>query len=79
MVRIKSTPQHAEVRLLKCVVYITRNPVTFTIHQRREFYLLDQKARETKLQAEYKQHVHTPPARCTTTTTTKDSTHHRCN
>ena len=76
MVRVKSTPRHAEVRLLKCVVYITRNPVTFAIHRYREFYLLDQKARETKLQAAYKRHVHTPPARCTTTTMTKDSTHH---
>ena len=76
MVRIKSTPRHAEVRPLKCVVFITRNPVTFAIHQHREFYLLDQQARETKLQAEYKRHVHTPPAWCTTTITTKDTTHH---
>ena len=34
MVRLKATPRHAEVRPLKCVVYITRNPVTFAIHQR---------------------------------------------
>ena len=44
MVRSKAPPQHAEVRPLKCVVYITRNPVTFEIHRRREFYLLDQQA-----------------------------------
>ena len=44
MVRTKSTPRHAEVRPLKCVVYITRNPVTFAIHRCREFYLLDQQA-----------------------------------
>ena len=44
MVRLKVTPQHAEVRPLKCVIYITRNPVTFTIHRHREFYSLDQQA-----------------------------------
>ena len=44
MVRIKATPLHAEVQPLKCVVYIMRNPVTFAIHRRREFYLLDQQA-----------------------------------
>ena len=70
MVRIKVTPRHAEVRLLKCIVYITRNPVTFIIHWRREFYLLDQQARERKHQAAYKRHVHTPPARPAITTTT---------
>ena len=70
MVRTKSTPWHAEVRPLKCVVYITRNPVTFVIHRRREFYLLDQQVQEKKHQAEYKWHVHTPPAQCTTTITT---------
>ena len=48
MVRTKSTPHHADVRLPKCFVYITRNPVTFAIHRRHEFYLLDQKVRETR-------------------------------
>ena len=48
MVQTKSTPRHAEVRPLKCIVYISRNPVTFAIYRRREFYLLDQQARETK-------------------------------
>ena len=76
MVQTKSAPRHAEVRPLKCVVYITRNPVTFAIHRRHEFYLLDQKAREIKQQAEYKQHVHTPPAQCTTTTMTKNTFNH---
>ena len=61
MVRTKSTPRHAEVRPLKCVIYITRNPVTFAIYRRREFYLLDQQARERKLQEQYKRHVHMPP------------------
>ena len=79
MVQTKMTPRHAEVRPLKCVVYITRNPVTFAIHQRREFYLLDQQARETKQQADYKRHVHTPPTQSPATITTKDATHHRRN
>ena len=70
MVQIKATPQHAEVRPLKCIVYITRNPVTFIIHWRREFYLLDQQARERKHQAAYKRHVHMPPVRPAITTTT---------
>ena len=61
MVQIKSTPRHAEVRPLKCVVYITRNPVTFAIYRHREFYLLDQQARERKHQEQYKRHVHMPP------------------
>ena len=77
MVRTKSTPRHADVRPLKYVVYITRNPVTFAIHRRREFYLLNQQAQETKQQAEYKQHVQTPPAQCTTTIRTKNTFNHR--
>ena len=76
MVRSKAPPRHAEVRPLKCVVYITRNPVTFQIHRRHEFYLLDQQARATKYQAEYKRHVHMPPAPPAITTTTKNVAHH---
>ena len=72
MVRSKAPPRHAEVRPLKCVAYMTRNPVTFEIYWRREFYLLDQQARETKYQAEYKRHVHMPPAPPATTTSTKN-------
>ena len=79
MVQIKATPRHAEVRPLKYIVYITRNPVTFVIHRRCEFYLLDQQARERKHQADYKRHVHMPPARPAITTTTTNATHHRCN
>ena len=52
MVRSKVTPWHAEVQSLKCVIYISRNPVTFAIHRCREFYLLDQQARERRHQAE---------------------------
>ena len=70
MVRRKETPRHAELRPLKCVVYITRNPVTFIIHRRRELYLLNQQAREQKNEAAYKRHVHMPPAQPAITTTT---------
>ena len=79
MVRIKVPPRHAEIRPLKWVVYITRNPVTFIIHQHREFYLLDQQARERQNQAMYKRHVHTPPAQPAITTASKNVTHHQCN
>ena len=75
MVRSKAPPGHAEVRPLKCAVYITRNPVTFEIHRRREFYLLDQQARETKYQVEYKRHVHMLPAPPAITTPTKNVAH----
>ena len=75
MVRTKVTPWHAEVRPLKCVVYITRNPVTFVIHRCRDLFLLDQHVRERKHQADYKWHVHTSPATPATTTMTKDATH----
>ena len=75
MVRSKAPPRHAEVRLLKCIVYITHNPVTFEIHCCREFYLLDQQAQETKHQAEYKRNVHMLPAPPAITTTTKNITH----
>ena len=79
MVRSKAPPQHAEVRPLKCVVYITRNPVTFEIHRRREFYLLDQQTRERKHQTENKRHVNMLPVPPAITTMTKNVTHHRCN
>ena len=51
MVRTKSTPWHAELRPLQCVIYISRNPVTFAIHQHRDLFLLDQQARERRHQA----------------------------
>ena len=73
MMRTKSTPHHADVHPPKCVIYITRNPVTFVIHRRREFYLLDQRARESRQEVEYKWHVHTPPTECTTTITTENT------
>ena len=79
MVQIKVTPRHAEVQPLKCVIYVSRNPVTFIIHRRREFFLLDQQARERKQQASYKWHVHKPPATTAITTATTNSLNSRCN
>ena len=79
MVRTKSTPWHADVRLLKFVVYITRNPVTFVIQRHRDLFLLDQQERERKDPAAYKQHVHKPPVTPATTITTKDTPHNQCN
>ena len=57
MVRTKATPRHAEVRPPKCVIYITRNPVTFVIQRHHDLFLLDQQVQERKYQAAYKQHV----------------------
>ena len=76
MVQIKATPWHAEVRPLKCVVYIMRNPVTFAIYRRREFYLLDPQAQERKHQADYNRHVHMLPTQPAITTITENITHH---
>ena len=64
MVRTKATPWHVEVRLPKCLIYITRNPVTFVIQRHCDLFLLDQQARERKHQAAYKRHV--PQAACET-------------
>ena len=75
MVQTKETPRHAEVRPLKCVIYITRNPVTFVIQQRRDLFLLDQQVQERKHQAAYKRHVHTLPTTPATTVATKNTTH----
>ena len=72
MVRTKTPPHHADVRPPKCVVYISRNPVTFEIHRRRELYLLDQKAQEKRQQEDYKRHVHAPPVQRTATIAPKN-------
>ena len=73
MVRIKVTPRHVEVRLPKCIVYITRNPVTFLIQRHRDLFLLDQQARERKQEVAYKRHVHKPPAKSTSTIASKNT------
>ena len=75
MVRTKVTSQHEEVRLPKCVVYITRNPVTFMIQRHRDLFLLDQQARERKQEVAYKRHVHKPPAKPATTTMPRNTAH----
>ena len=55
MVCTKKTPHHAEVCPLKCIVYITQNPVTFVIQQHRELFLLDQQQNQKE---HYKRYVH---------------------
>ena len=78
MVRTKATPRHAEVRPPKCVVYISRNPVTFIIHRNHDLFLLDQQARERKQIAAYKRHVHRPPMKPATTTADMNIAHNQC-
>ena len=79
MVRTKATPHHAEVRLLKCIIYIMRNPVTFVIQWHHELFLLDQQVREQKHSEAYKQHVHRLPTQPATTATLKNTAHSGCN
>ena len=75
MVRTKATPRHAEVRQPKCIVYISRNPVTFVIHRNRDLFLLDQQVRERKQIAAYKWHVHQPPTEPASTNKHKNIAH----
>ena len=75
MVQTKATPRHAEVRPPKCVIYITRNPVTFMIQRHRDLFLLDQQAQEKKQQVDYKWHVHKLSAKPATTATPKNTAH----
>ena len=79
MVRTKVTPHHAEVRPLKSIVYITRNPVTFVIQQHHELFLLDQQAQEHKHLEAYKRHVHRPPTQPATAAMPKNTAHSGCN
>ena len=78
MVRTKATPRHADVRSPKCIVYITRNPVTFMIQRHRDLFLLDQQARDRKQEVAYKRHVHKLPAKSTSTAASKNTAHYRC-
>ena len=75
MVRTKATPWHAELRPLKCVIYITRNPVTFDIQPHRHLFLLDQQVCQEQHQAAYKRHVHRLPAKSANTTTPENTAH----
>ena len=79
MVRTKATPHHVEVRPLKCIVYITQNPVTFVIQWHHELFSLDQQAREKRHSEAYKQHVHRPPTQPSTTAMPKDTANSGCN
>ena len=70
MVRVKTKLQHATVRPPKCIVYMSRNPITYRIHWHRELFQKDEDARIKKRQLEqYKKHVHTPPVKDRATTT----------
>ena len=75
MVQTKVTPRHVEIQPLKCVVYITRNPVTFVIQRNHALFLLDQQVREQKQEVAYKRHVHKPPAKPATTAMPKNTAH----
>ena len=79
MVQTKVTPHHAEERLLKCIVYITQNPVTFVIQQHHELFLLDQQVREKKAKEAYKRHVHRPTTQPSTAPMPKNTANSRCN
>ena len=78
MVQTKATPRHAEVQPPNCVIYITRNPVTFVIQRHHDLFLLDQQARERKQEVAYKRHVHKPPAKPTSTAVPKNIADNRC-
>ena len=78
MVCTKVTPRHADVQLPKCIIYITRNPVTFVIQRHHDLFLLDQQAQDRKQEVAYKRHVHKPPVQSTPTAVSKDTAHNRC-
>ena len=76
MVRVKQKLQHAAVRPPKCIVYVSRNPITYSIHRHRELFEKDEDARVKKRQLEqYKKHVHTPLAEDSPTTTPQEASH----
>ena len=76
MVRVKTQPRHATVRPTKCIVYMTHNPITYSIHRHRELFQKDEDARVKKKQLEqYKRHVHTPPAEDTAASTPQETSH----
>ena len=76
MVRVKTKPRHATIRPPKCVVYMSRNPITYSIHRHRELFQKDEDARMKKKQLDqYKKHVHTPPAEDRATTMPQETSH----
>ena len=55
---------------------MSRNPITYSIHQHRELFQKDEDARVKKKQLEqYKKHVHTPPTEDTATTPPQETFH----
>ena len=44
IVRVKTKPRHATVRPPKCVIYMSRNPITYSIHRHRELFQKDEDA-----------------------------------
>ena len=76
MVRVKTKPRHATVRPPKCVVYMSHNPIRYSIHRHRELFQKDEDARVKKKQLElYKKYVHTPPTEDSATTTPQKTSH----
>ena len=76
MVRVKSRPRHATVRPPKCIVYMTRNPITFSIHRHQELFHKDEEARMKKQKLDtYKKHVHAPLAENSSTATPQETSH----
>ena len=73
MVRVKQKLRHAAIWPPKCIVYVSHNPITYSIHRHRELFEKDEDARVKKRQLEqYKKHVHTPPAEDSSTTTPQE-------
>ena len=77
MVQTKKTPHHAEVRPLKCIVYITQNPVTFVIQGHHGLFLEDQQVCEKKHSEAYKRHVHRMPRANSTATLPEETSNSR--
>ena len=61
MVRKKRKLKYAKVWPLKCVMYMSQNPIKFVIQWHRELFLKDEQAWDAKKSSAYKRHVHAPP------------------
>ena len=68
MVRVKAIPRWAVVRPVRCVVFIYKNPIHYSIWHFREYFNCDEEARRCK---QYKDHVHATPEEFSPTSTTK--------
>ena len=58
MVHVKAMPWHAEVRLVKCVVFVYKNPICYSIWQFKEYFLQDEVAMCIR---QYTDRVHATP------------------